>query len=287
MLRAMSSYVFIKERLHPGLLDAMVGGGAEAIEIFGARGHFDYHDRAHVREIAGWFRDNGVQFNSVHAPMYSDIEWGRTGAPPVNIADRERKRRVEAMDEIKRALEVAEQLPFRFLVQHVGVGNEEFDAHKFEAAITSIEHLRAFARPLGVTLLLENIPNELSTPEKLLELLHAARFDDVGICFDLGHAHIMSSVSEAFYTLKDRIRSTHVHDNSRDRDAHLWPGQGSIDWADAMGLLRSAPQVPPLLMEIEGDELDRAKVTHGMVEAFSRLEPETHPVPHRRATDKV
>ena len=39
MLRAMSSYVYIKRRLHPGLLDNMVRGGAQAVEIFAARGH--------------------------------------------------------------------------------------------------------------------------------------------------------------------------------------------------------------------------------------------------------
>ena len=75
------------------------------------------------------------------------------------------------MDEIKRAIEVAEQIPFRFLVQHIGVSERSFDDRKFEAAMTSIEHLRAFAKPLGVRILLENIPNELSTPERLVELI--------------------------------------------------------------------------------------------------------------------
>ena len=66
------------------------------------------------------------------------------------------------MDEIKRAIEMAEQIPFRFLMQHMGTSDESFDDSKFEAAMTSIEHLRAFAKPLGVRILLENIPNELS-----------------------------------------------------------------------------------------------------------------------------
>jgi len=38
----------------------------------------------------------------------------------------------------------------------------------------------AFAKPLGVQLLVENISNDLSTPEGLLELLHAGRFTDIG-----------------------------------------------------------------------------------------------------------
>src|SRR5205807_2720547 len=224
MLKAISTYVYVKERLHPGLLDGLVRGGAQAIEIFAARQHVDYANRKqHVRELADWFRSSGIPLHSVHSPMFADYERGRTGAPPINVTSTDRSARIEAMDEIKRALEIAEQIPFRFLVQHLGVANESFDDRKFEAAMTSIEHLRAFAKPLGVRLLLENIPNELSTPDKLIEMIHSAHFDDVGVCFDFGHAHLMSSVREAFEILRNYIRSTHVHDNAKDRDSHLWP----------------------------------------------------------------
>ena len=203
MQKAMSTYVYVKERLHPGLLDAMVRGGAQAIEIFAARQHLDYANRKqHVREIADWFRGSGVPLNSVHSPMHTDYEMGRAGAPPVNVASTDRAHRVEAMDEIKRALEIAEQIPFRFLVQHIGLSNDSFDERKFDAAMTSVEHLRAFAKPLGVQILLENIPNELATPDRLVEFIRASHFDDVGVCFDVGHAHMMGSVPEAFEILR-------------------------------------------------------------------------------------
>ena len=273
MLRAMSSYVYISQRLHPGRLDEFARGGAQAIEIFAARGHFDYSDRAHIRELGNWFKSNTLEFHSMHSPMFMSNDFARAVEPPLNIVDLEKRRRIEAMDEIKRALEVAEQLPFRFLVQHIGLSNESEDSRKFEAALGSIEHLRAFARPLGVTLLLENIPNELSTPEKLMELLKTLHYDDLGICFDTGHAHLMSSVHQAFRVLEGRIRSTHVHDNRRDRDAHLWPAEGNIDWNQTMQSLSSAPQAPPLLMEIEGAE--GMDVPAKMTEAFKMLETAT------------
>jgi sugar phosphate isomerase/epimerase len=187
----------------------------------------------------------------------------------VNITSTDRATRIEAMDEIKRALEIAEQIPFRFLVQHMGVGGESFDDRKFEAAMTSIEHLRAFARPLGVRILVENIPNELSTPEKLVEFIQATRLEDVGVCFDFGHAHLMTEVPQAFETLKSYIHSTHVHDNVKDRDSHLWPGSGSIDWKQAMELLRSAPHKPPLLLEIEENE--KVNPVEKMGETFEKL----------------
>jgi sugar phosphate isomerase/epimerase len=138
--------------------------------------------------------------------------------------------------------------------------------------MTSIEHLRAFAKPLGVRILLENIPNELCTPDKLVEFIQITHFDDVGICFDFGHAHIMGKVTEAFAILKGHIHSTHVHDNAGDRDSHLWPGAGSIDWKEAMELLRSAPHTPPLLLEVEADE--KVNPLEKMGEAFRKLEVE-------------
>src|SRR5215467_12479129 len=154
MQKAVSTYICVKERLHPGLLDWMVEAGAQAIEIFAARQHFDYANRKqHIREIAEWFRSTGIPLNSVHAPLFADYEWGRTGAPPVNIASTDRAGRIDAMDEIKRAVEIAEQIPYRFLVQHIGTPGEAFDDRKFEAAMTSVEHLRAFAKPLGVRVL--------------------------------------------------------------------------------------------------------------------------------------
>lgn len=272
MLKAISTYIYVKERLHPGLLDKLVSGGAQAIEIFGARQHLDYANRKqHVREIADWFRTSGIPLHSVHAPLFADYEWGRTGAPPINIASTDRASRIEAMDEIKRAIELAEQIPFRFLIQHIGTPNESYNERKFEAAMTSVEHLRAFAKPLGVRILLENIPNELSEPDRLVEFIRTAHFDDVGVCFDTGHAHMMSDVPSAFETLKNHVHSTHVHDNAKDKDSHLWPGAGTINWKETLELLSSAPSRPPMLLEIEENE--KINPVEKMGEVFGNLVP--------------
>lgn len=269
MLRAMSSYVYINKRLHPGMLDAMKRGGAQAIEVFAARGHFNYTDKDHIKELAAWFKSEGVEFHSMHSPLYMSNNF-KSGSPALNIVDPDKPRRIEAMDEIKRAVEVGELMPFRFLVQHIGKTDEYDDPRKFEWAMSGIEHLRAFCRQLGVTLLVENTPNDLATPEKLKELLKALHYPDLGVCFDTGHAHMTSSVHQAFGVLEPHIRSTHVHDNRADRDAHLWPGEGSIDWNETMQALRAAPQMPALLMEIEGEE--GMDVSGKMAQAYKKLE---------------
>lgn len=254
MLKVVSTHIHIRERLHPGILERLAAGGVAGIEIFAMRGHFDYGNPHQLREIASWFASReGVEFQSMHAPLFASGDWGRSDTPPLNIAGRERKERIEAMDEICRAIAVAEVIPFRYLVLHAGVVGEAFDEHKFEGALTSIEHLRAFAKPLGVRLLVENIPNELTTPEKLVELIRTLHYDDIGVCLDLGHAHLEPGVEAAIETLKPLIRSVHVHDNHGMKDEHLWPGEGTIDFPRTMELLRTAPQVPALVLEIEGD----------------------------------
>ena len=150
MLRAVSTYLYVKERLHPGILDGLFARRRAGDRDFCRAAAHRLCEPQGARE-----RDCRVvprqrhALNSVHAPLYADYEWGRAGSPPVNMASTDRARRIEAMDEIKRAIEIAEQIPFRFLIQHMGMTNEEFNDKKFEAAMTSIEHLRAFAKPLG------------------------------------------------------------------------------------------------------------------------------------------
>jgi sugar phosphate isomerase/epimerase len=266
----MSTHVRVRERLQIAHLEAMVRGGAQAIEIFCQKEHFDYTDRSRVREISSWFREHPDMLHSMHSPMYSEPDYGRHMAPAVNLVDNDKRQRVAAMDEIKRAIEFAEQAPFRFLVQHLGVSKEKWEPRKLEYAITSLEHLRFFAKPLGVTVLAENIANEVATPERLQEIVTMAHFEDIGFCFDIGHAHFGDGVRQSFELMKDKIRSTHLHDNHGERDEHLWVGEGTIDWDEAMSLLRSAPHTPAMLLEINGDQ--QKDIAAGASESFGCLE---------------
>lgn len=250
MLRALSTHVFLRQRLHPGLLDTLARGGAQAIEVFAARQHFDYTSRQHVKEIADWFKSNPVAPHSVHAPLYPDNDMGRGGTPAINVVHHEKSRRIDGMDEVKRAIEAAETLPYQYLVLHLGDRDSEWDDRALEHSLTAIEHLKAFAAPLGVKLLLENIQNEVTAPAHLAEIIRVGHFTNVGVCFDIGHAHLMEGVDATLETLTPLIGSTHLHDNEGDRDAHLWPGDGNIAWEPAMAALKAAPRAPAALLEI-------------------------------------
>jgi sugar phosphate isomerase/epimerase len=250
MLKVISSHVFLRHRLHPGLLETFQRAGAQGVELFAARQHFDYTSRAEVRELAGWFKDNSTKAFSMHAPLFPDTEMGRGGAPAVNVIHPEKARRIDAMDEIKRALEVAEQIPFRFLILHLGEREDGWSPRALEFSITALEHLRAFANPLGVKLLVENLQNEVTEAAHLLEILSAGHFKDIGACLDVGHAHLCAGEGATLEALKPLLRSSHLHDNHGERDEHLWPGEGTIAWDEVWSGLKSAPQTPAGVLEI-------------------------------------
>ena len=63
--------------------------------------------------------------------------------------------------------------------------------------------------------------------------------------------------------MKERIRSTHIHDNDGKEDQHLFPGAGTIDWVKTMSLLRSRGDQFPLLLELN----DVASMEHPVDEA--------------------
>jgi sugar phosphate isomerase/epimerase len=250
MLRTISTHVFLRQRLHPGLLETLAKGGAQAIEIFAARQHFDYTSKPHVKEIALWFAANPVEPFSMHMPMFSDTDMGRSGAPGVNVVHPEKARRIDAMDEVKRALETAEEMPLRYLILHLGQREDRWSPRTLEHAMTAIEHLQAFARPLGVKLLLENIENEVTESPNLVETIRIGHFKDVGVCLDVGHASLSGGISAAIAELKPLIRTAHIHDNHGQKDEHLWPGDGVIPCAETMKDLRTAPELCAAVLEI-------------------------------------
>ncbi len=246
---ALSTHLFANDRLSSHILDGILNAGFRQIEIFAAPQHLDYHDPNRVRDVADWFRDHDVQLFSLHAPLYADKEWGRAGGLPISVAYLERRKRIDSMEEIKRAIEVAEQLPFRYLILHLGLPKEEFDLEKFDAAFTSLEHLNLYAKERGVSILLENIPNELTSPERLIRFMHYTHMG-LKVCFDTGHAHMTCGVDHAFEVLKDHIASTHVHDNWQEKDEHLVPFAGGINWEETVRGFRSLDGQVPIMFEL-------------------------------------
>src|SRR5579884_805376 len=236
MNHVLSTHLFANHRLSTVWLDRIWDANIPAVEIFCARQHIDYQNRAQISELAAWFADAELKLHSIHAPMYNDEYWGRSGPHAViDITEPVKAKRIAMVDEIKRALEIAESIPFRYMIQHVGVAGQEYDQRRLDAAFDSLDELSNFARMRGVEVLLENIPNRLASAERLVDFLNVTHLN-LGFCFDIGHAHMDEGVEKAWDIMQQRIASTHLHDNNGREDQHLFPTMnecGTIDWKKA------------------------------------------------------
>jgi sugar phosphate isomerase/epimerase len=273
MQRVLSTHVIANHRLTSAWLSRVERSGIPAVEIFCARQHLDYQDKGQITELGHWFRDSDLKLHSLHAPMYTDDIWGRSGPHShINITERVKSERIKWVDEIKRAVEIAETIPFRYLIQHLGVGGQEYSEHAIEAAFSSLEELTVFARQRGVEILLENTPNELSTAERL-RLFNDMTHLRLNYVFDIGHAHFGPGIEHEFDIMKEQIRSLHLHDNNGREDQHLFPGAegGTIDWPRAMQLLRSREDQYPLLLELR-EAPEHQNPLNEVVRVFETLE---------------
>jgi sugar phosphate isomerase/epimerase len=256
MQRILSTYLFVSKKLNRELLAQIHQSGFQAVEIFANRSHFDYATKDEVRGIAQALADNHLQLTSLHAPTSRDVNVNREGGSPLSVAEVERVRRIEAMDELKRVIDVAENLPFSHLILHMGGSRETADPRKRDAAFSSLEHLVLHAKHVGVTLCVENTTSEMGAPIYLRSFVDETRLTGLRFNFDVGHAHLSDGpqaerVANAFEPLRDLVASTHIHDNHGEKDEHLPPYDGTITWPATLALLKSAPPGAALPLTLE------------------------------------
>jgi sugar phosphate isomerase/epimerase len=206
--------------------------------------------------------------------MYNDDVWGRSGPHAVlNITEPVKSKRLQVVEEIKRALDIAEIVPFRYLIQHIGVVGEEYDDRKVDAAFSALEEISVFAGQRGVEVLIENTPNGLSSAERLLIFFEQTHLN-LNVCLDTGHANMREGVDTAYRLLKSRIRSTHIHDNNGKDDSHLFPllaEGGTIDWRRTMDILRLNSDQYPLVLELK-EVTNMEHPFDAVKQVFERLE---------------
>lgn len=257
MQRILSTYLFVSKKLTSEILGQIAAARFQAVEIFGTRSHFDYATKAEVRTIASAVSEHRLKLNSLHAPTSRDLSVNREGGSPLSITEVERVRRIEAMDELKRVLDVAQDLPFARLILHMGGSREMADPRKRDAAFSSLEHLSLHAHHAGVTICVENTTSEMGEPAYLRSFVEETRLTAVRFNFDIGHAHLAEGpeeerVARSFEPVRELVASAHIHDNHGEKDEHLPPYDGTIDWAAAVKLLKSAQTKDlPLTLEVK------------------------------------
>ncbi|HEY2769404.1 MAG TPA: sugar phosphate isomerase/epimerase [Solirubrobacteraceae bacterium] len=127
---------------------------------------------------------------------------------------------------------------------------------RLEAEARSLRRLVPAAEDGGIRIAIENLapvypgpPHVCHDPAAVAELAHSLDSDHVGVCLDLGHAHIVASIArrpllELIEPALPHAILFHVHDNFGARvkaecagqveplrlDLHLPPGAGCVPW---------------------------------------------------------
>lgn len=270
MIRGISTHLFAAGRLDLEQLEAAVSSGFERIEIFALNPHFDYQNKQFTSEIASWFSDHHGLLHSIHTPFSTDYQAGG-GSGWLSIGDLEKFKREKALDEIRWALELAEKIPFPYAIVHMGSPDDPYTLKHLEAIYYSLEILIPFARDRGVSLALENIPNQLSPIEKILRFLEETQLAEVGICFDSGHSNLLASPAEEIELAGKRIVTTHLHDNHGQKDEHLLPFEGSISWPKVLESFDKINYQGCLLFELKAGNRDPFEVLKLAFQSFDRF----------------
>jgi sugar phosphate isomerase/epimerase len=110
---------------------------------------------------------------------------------------------------------------------------------------------------VGVTICVENTTSEMGDPAYLRAFYDETRLTGLRFNFDIGHAHLADGpaderIEKSFAPLRELVAGVHVHDNRGEKDEHLPPFDGTIDWPSAIKVLKTAPDPNvPLLLELK------------------------------------
>jgi sugar phosphate isomerase/epimerase len=233
------------------VLDEIRASGFDSIEVCSFPAHLDYHNRDNVARAGEKIHALGMRPVSFHAPF---ADW-------IDITALDPAQRETAVVELLIACEAAAAMGCENLVLHPGPERsgrppeEEFHARMRNAA-ESLNTVANRCCELGVHLLLENmLPHLLfGHVNDMLYLLGSIRHCEVGTCLDTGHAYLSRELGMVANKLSGHLHLIHANDNRGDRDAHLPPGEGHIDWPWFVGELKRWNFDGALILELSSRE---------------------------------
>jgi sugar phosphate isomerase/epimerase len=200
----------------------------------------DAYSKAEFSEIASLIQNEGLTI-SLHAPFY-DLA---PGGMDKKILKATRERLQQLLDLIPIFEPVS-------VVCHTGYDRKRYHEVEDTWLETSIETwmpVVAHLKGQRTKLTIENVYEK--TPRMLVRLFEGLNTDEVGFCFDPGHARAFSETDMQGWlnALGTRIGELHLHDNDGTRDQHLAIGDGAIDFEPLFAYVEENRLKPILTLE--------------------------------------
>ena len=127
--------------------------------------------------------------------------------------------------------------------------------------VSEIRRIAEYAAARDVRLAVENVRDSIWILDRVLdEVGDDPEETNLGICIDAGHAHLSHDagrepVCEYLERYADPMVHLHLHDNAGERDEHLAPGEGTIDWQRALATLTARGYSGTAVLEVHGSEV--------------------------------
>jgi sugar phosphate isomerase/epimerase len=191
-------------------------------------------------EVAAMLRDHGlgvIGHTAFYLPIASSFESLRRAA----------------IDELKGAAEFFAKIGAKWMNVHPD-GHAPFvdETAIVLRNINSLREVADFAQPLGVGLMLENVPGRFNTALQLAPIFEAV--PALGLHLDIGHSNLgveHNTTKELIAQFGRRLAHVHVHDNRGGHaDLHLAIGMGQIDLAKHVRELRASGYDETITLEV-------------------------------------
>jgi sugar phosphate isomerase/epimerase len=161
--------------------------------------------------------------------------------------------RMAAIVELKRCLDAFSEIGVQWMNVHPDRYAPMHDRSFYiKRDIDSLSELIEYGRPLGVGVMIENIPDDFNTTEQLGELLNP--LPDLGLHLDIGHANLSVpyNMTESILNAHGRrLRHVHLHDNKGgSADLHLPLGAGNLDLRTNVGALKECGYDGTITLEV-------------------------------------
>lgn len=122
--------------------------------------------------------------------------------------------------------------------------------YKYDDACKILEGICQYGAKKKIEIALEN-SGTLKSMEFILELVRTVNAPNLGICVDTGHANLGDlGAPRAIRMAGSRLFTTHLQDNMGQRDDHMAPGMGVIDWEDVARALKEINYNRTLMLEL-------------------------------------